>query len=689
MLRELLYDVTFHPTGRRITNSLIPEQAGSTLITGKNEAGKSLNLEMFAYTLFGSEALRGKADSYKKLKASSEFVVKGVLYSVARTKSGATLSSAEGILAKGTSPVNQRIREILGFGIEVFKVSNWCAQGDIKKLSNMLPTARKQMIDEVSGLTQLDGVIKWVAEVRKQLAGEIKAFEELMLTPTKPEAPKLASEESLKKELAWVKSQTSLRSNLEGQLIGEPIAPVKPLAPVAPQYPVKPPEMAMPLGPTPIPAFENLDWDDLAERNCQAFIQAMPCWLASKDQLLQDLVRLKNREPEGSSYSQEQLDRVKSDNAEIRRIETLITEREALRAKGTVECPNCAHEHYIATSLLEQYQDVPEAAPKPLLTDSQIQAAQKWLDWASEEHQVRTKLQKLLDDESPMPEEDYESYLKFVEHRDQYTKDLAQYQTAQADWERTCSQVTTNNEVALANWEQACKNLDDQHVNAKAQHVLQLKAYDETLEAYNNAVAKRSELKSQLSQLPSFAELGDRQEALSEDLSSWKVHYRDMERYDQDFARYSDQRKIYDEKDAKLQQYKLAEKALKEVKLRVKGYLVPSLSKVASQLLASMTGGERCTVVISEDFDIVVDGQALQTLSGSGQDVTNLAIRIALGQVLTHKVMPMMMFDEIDAAMDDARANYTWQCIQKVTPKIGQVLLVSHKNLVATHQIQL
>jgi DNA repair exonuclease SbcCD ATPase subunit len=135
------------------------------------------------------------------------------------------------------------------------------------------------------------------------------------------------------------------------------------------------------------------------------------------------------------------------------------------------------------------------------------------------------------------------------------------------------------------------------------------------------------------------------------------------------------------------EQYELAGKALKEVKSRVKGYLVPSLSKVASHLLNQMTGGERSVVEISEDFEIVVDGQSLRTLSGSGKDITNLAIRIALGQVLTHKVFPLMMFDEIDAAMDDTRAQYTWDCIQKITPLIGQVLLVSHKDLNSTHRI--
>jgi DNA repair exonuclease SbcCD ATPase subunit len=60
MLNKLSYSVTFPTTGRTLG-----------LITGANEQGKSLIIEVVRWCLFGSTALRGKAEDYKTLTATS------------------------------------------------------------------------------------------------------------------------------------------------------------------------------------------------------------------------------------------------------------------------------------------------------------------------------------------------------------------------------------------------------------------------------------------------------------------------------------------------------------------------------------------------------------------------------------------------------------------------------------------
>src|SRR5262249_13203727 len=79
----------------------------------------------------------------------------------------------------------------------------------------------------------------------------------------------------------------------------------------------------------------------------------------------------------------------------------------------------------------------------------------------------------------------------------------------------------------------------------------------------------------------------------------------------------------------------------------VKGHLVPALSRVASHLLAQMTGGQRSAIVVDQEFDVLVDGQRLDTLSGSGKALANLALRLGLGQVLTNNVLSLFIGDEI------------------------------------------
>jgi len=63
MLEQLNYSVTFPTTGRTLANT-VDFQTGFGIITGANEAGKSFIIEVVRWCLFGSAALRGKAEDY-------------------------------------------------------------------------------------------------------------------------------------------------------------------------------------------------------------------------------------------------------------------------------------------------------------------------------------------------------------------------------------------------------------------------------------------------------------------------------------------------------------------------------------------------------------------------------------------------------------------------------------------------
>jgi DNA repair exonuclease SbcCD ATPase subunit len=136
-------------------------------------------------------------------------------------------------------------------------------------------------------------------------------------------------------------------------------------------------------------------------------------------------------------------------------------------------------------------------------------------------------------------------------------------------------------------------------------------------------------------------------------------------------------------------EYRKAREALVGLKATVKSHLVPSLNKVASVLLSQMTGGVRNVIAVDEDFNIKVDGQALDELSGSAKAVANLAIRIGLGQVLTNRVFGVLLGDELDAAMDEERGGFTADCLRGLTGRIPQVILVTHKRPEADAYIEL
>src|SRR5258705_463180 len=94
--------------------------------------------------------------------------------------------------------------------------------------------------------------------------------------------------------------------------------------------------------------------------------------------------------------------------------------------------------------------------------------------------------------------------------------------------------------------------------------------------------------------------------------------------------------------------------------------------------------------LISElQFDVTVDRQPLNTLSGSGKAVANLSLRIGLGQVLTNNVLSLFVGDEIDSSLYKDRAENTASTLQALKSWISQILLITHKLPSADYYIEL
>ena len=163
MLNKLSYSVTFTITGRTLAGEF-EFKPGFRLITGANEQGKSLIIEVVRWCLFGSAALRGKAKDYKTLKATLEFSARDQSYVVDRTYTTAKLMQGDAVLCTGTTPVNKHIPALLGFGLSLFDVACGANQGDIERLGNLRPAERKKMVDTVIGLDRVEEIARWVGE---------------------------------------------------------------------------------------------------------------------------------------------------------------------------------------------------------------------------------------------------------------------------------------------------------------------------------------------------------------------------------------------------------------------------------------------------------------------------------------------------------------------------------------------
>lgn len=562
---------------------------GLTGITGPNESGKSLIVEMIRFALFGSKALRGKAEDYKTLHVELDFVVRGVDYRVMRKGAKVSLDGGDR-KASGTRPVDQAIRSILGYDLVVFDVANACNQGDVEALSNMAPTARKAMVDKTVGLDVLDELIRFAGQEGNGLKREAEAVDATLVEPEPPARPEdyLASAEI---DIQTAQAELGEFNQLAGFLSR------------APAHPTRPARC------TVVETVETLTRQIEARRDCELKL----------DQLEIEASRI---EPE--AYSGEELEAFEARNARA----SLWQQKQKLLARGHICCPKCHHEWPVAD--LSGFEAVAKTDPAPLKM-SEIARHRERIGNADRLARLKQAIDGLEKSVREMPD-----------RRD----DLAVAQT----------------------------------------HAAEVLAYDRQLAAFEKYNADLAQKQAR------FDDLGTAP-ARYEELQNRK---RGAERYEQLLAQYAAQSARHHDLKAQVTDIQAraqglleARRRIQELKVKVKTFLLPSLNTVASVFLSRMTGGARHDVEVSDSFEITIDGQPINTLSGSGKAVANLAIRIALGQILTNRTFSVFLADEVDASMDDERAQYTAEALRRLTDLVGQVVLVTHKDPDADQRIAL
>jgi len=244
------------------------------------------------------------------------------------------------------------------------------------------------------------------------------------------------------------------------------------------------------------------------------------------------------------------------------------------------------------------------------------------------------------------------------------------------------STLTQSEEAQLAQTPDLRKDLQE-----RQRFELEMKNYILSVGAYKAYLIEKEEKSKRAAELSNT----------EEKIAALDTRIRGAMAYEQQVEIYKAAKQAYEVAMAELDSYKnkieqfgKAKAAVKDLKSRIKSYLIPSLSSAASALVSQMTSGTHTQVAVDEDFDVMVDQQPLATLSGSTKAVANLALRIGLGQVLTNKVFSVFLGDELDASMDEERATATYDCLKKLAENsVQQVILVSHKNLPADRTIQL
>lgn len=708
MLKQIEAHLVFASTGKQITFSHAL-QPGLTAITGPNEVGKSLRLEMIRFALFGAKALRTSLKAYKRLSVELQFTLGGKDYTVSRTGSGANLSvESGGALAVGTAPVNKAIVELFGYGLDVFDTTNCILQKRTEALTSKTPAERRRMVDKTLGLDAIDEMITEVHKEAFKTEGFIKATEEFLKTPLgeKPAQPEgYMPSEKLKEQIEEVSGRVNRLMEIEATLrasAADAVAPVKPEGEEVT-------DAALALLET-----ERRRYDDTCHKRnglqaslfeANERVNKLKNKISSFPEVIKDLSQetltryvsedipeqhlqrqkwektraespAQNVSRETIIETEKALERIASEDSRILKIKEL-------EKNSRLECPHCSGEIFLEQAEIDRLKEGLDLSGEAEEQRRRVYegAGEAGLLLASERKKLLQAIEKhesfLSLDEPPTPPVSYigetrqvRDYLECFDRLAVTGQDL---ESIRQDLEMTEASLLGVNDPGPAleaarkaqeAWREY-RRRTERHLAWKAQEgpLLQEKA---SLEGSPALLEQLQDLRVQCS-----------------------VYENNLENYaEREHARHTHQLSLKENQEG-LDRLRKVKAALTGLKPMVKSYLMPSLNRVASNLLSQMTNGERSKVEIDENFEILIDGQKVEELSGSGEAVANLSIRLALGTVLTNNIFSVLLADEIDSSMNKERAAATAACLRNLKDTIKQILLVSHQKPEADYQIEL
>lgn len=686
MLHRLKYSVTFPSTGRTLSADLTFSK-GLTALTGANETGKTMVLEVARWLLFGTAALRGTADDYKTLVGYGAFEIKGNIIELDRSARGATMKRNGVAVATGTKPVNLKVIEELGFGLSVFDIANSINQGEVEKLGAMTPTARKAMVDSVLGLAVLDLVSKWAGEEAKLLDRQADGLKERLTPPGAPPVQPVGYQTVaiLEPWLAELRRDADELAGIEGWLAAP--APGKPEKPTT--------KVELPAVNLVSLAEKRADARELVA-GLSVAVHALPASAAFPAVTLDAVERAwdafeaydvearwagSNAPPSVPYHELQQMAVAWGDRDDWGHYENQLREVERLRAAlenvEKVTCPSCAHDFALHAEHAARLQEELTAAEALLEQPSQPKPDEPKLKSA--------EIGRLVDAWESLDAERWDRYCAMVvptkpdmtrREIDTYRRQLEQV----AEREPLAAELAVAQRKfdAMADYE-AMLAERRQYETALASYQTQLAAY----ESWQAEAAKKQARKAQLALAPAAR---DKMEVSLQEARDYEHAERTYSTTHDAYVKgVAEVGRLQDEAD----EHRKVREVMAVLRGLIKQHVVPSLNVVASQLLRQMTGGQRNIIHVDDDFNVRVDDQSLDTLSGSGKACANLALRIALGQVLTNRVFSIMLADEIDASMDEFRSEQTADVLRMLEERVSQVLLVSHKPVDAPHHVRL
>ena len=125
------------------------------------------------------------------------------------------------------------------------------------------------------------------------------------------------------------------------------------------------------------------------------------------------------------------------------------------------------------------------------------------------------------------------------------------------------------------------------------------------------------------------------------------------------------------------------DRAFSDLRDDLNATLRPELADAASALLRELTNGRYSDLELDEDYaaSIVDDGEPKTVISGGEEDIVNLALRLAISQMIADRAgqpFSMLVLDEVFGSLDEERRNAVVDLLRGLADRFPQVVLITH-----------
>jgi exonuclease SbcC len=125
------------------------------------------------------------------------------------------------------------------------------------------------------------------------------------------------------------------------------------------------------------------------------------------------------------------------------------------------------------------------------------------------------------------------------------------------------------------------------------------------------------------------------------------------------------------------------DRALTDLRTELNATLRPDLSDLASSFIRDLTNGRYTELELDEDYaaTLLDDGDPKAVISGGEEDIANLALRLAISQMIADRAgqpLSLLILDEIFGSLDEDRRSAVVDLLRSLADRFPQVILITH-----------